>query len=168
MSVETACFDTSTHDHLIAVLRRLSQAPHHSPRCAIMTTPDPEGSRFSAESYFGTQPPPPTLDLDIAGVRSFVHRQRDLGRNVALVTVSAALFRPLSTDSYVSLSRVAGQLSRWSSTCEHSRFAPVNPAFTKAHSSSYAMSRVRFLDNFSAGGSLARASIVSSRFLNGL
>jgi hypothetical protein len=55
-----------------------------------MTTPVPDGSLFSAESYFGTQPPPPTLDDDIASVRSFVHRQRDLGRKVVLVTVSAA------------------------------------------------------------------------------
>ncbi len=59
-----------------------------------MTTPDSERSRFSAESYFGTQPPPPTLDQDLAGVRSFVHRQRDLGRKVVLVTVSAALDPP--------------------------------------------------------------------------
>ena len=55
-----------------------------------MTTPVSDGPHFSAESYFGTQPPPPTLDDDIVGVRSFVHRQRDLGRKVVLVTVSAA------------------------------------------------------------------------------
>jgi hypothetical protein len=55
-----------------------------------MTTPDSQPSVFSAESYFGTQLPPPTLDSDIAGVRSFVHRQRDLGRKVVLVTVSVA------------------------------------------------------------------------------
>ncbi|KAH9031701.1 phosphopantothenate-cysteine ligase [Lactarius pseudohatsudake] len=48
-----------------------------------MTTLD---SDESAESYFGTQLPPPTLDQDIAGVRSFVHRQRGLNRKVVLVT----------------------------------------------------------------------------------
>ena len=60
-----------------------------------MTTPDSDRSLFSAESYFGTQPPPPTLDDDIASVRSFVHRQRDLGRKVVLVTVSAVSFLSL-------------------------------------------------------------------------
>ena len=54
-----------------------------------MTTPVSDTPLFSAESYFGTQPPPPTLDHDIAGVRSFIHRQRDLGKKVVLVTVSA-------------------------------------------------------------------------------
>ena len=53
-----------------------------------MTTLDSQSSLFSSESYFGTQPPPPTLDSDIADVRSFIHRQRDLGRKVVLVTVS--------------------------------------------------------------------------------
>jgi hypothetical protein len=76
------------------------KAPLYSPRCSTMTTLDSQSSLFSAESYFGTQLPPPTLDSDIAGVRSFVHRQRDLGRKVVLVTVS------------VSLARVAGQPSR--------------------------------------------------------
>lgn len=65
-----------------------AQAPLHSPFCSIMTTIDSQQSLFSAESYFGTQPPPPTLEHDIADVRSFVHRQRDLGRKVVLVTVS--------------------------------------------------------------------------------
>ncbi|KAI9438553.1 DFP-domain-containing protein [Lactarius indigo] len=51
-----------------------------------MTTLDSDQALFSAESYFGTQLPPPTLDQDIAGVRSFVHRQRDLNRKVVLVT----------------------------------------------------------------------------------
>ena len=55
-----------------------------------MTTLDSQSSLFSSESYFGTQPPPPTLDSDIADVRSFIHRQRDLGRKVVLVTVSVA------------------------------------------------------------------------------
>jgi hypothetical protein len=84
-----------------------------------MTTIDSQQSLFSAESYFGTQTPPPTLDQDIAGVRSFVHRQRDLGRKVVLVTVSVALVHSLSAQPSLSLSRVAGQLSRWSSMCEH-------------------------------------------------
>jgi hypothetical protein len=132
-----------------------------------MTTPDSDGSLFSAESYFGTQPPPPTLDDDIASVRSFVHRQRDLGRKVALVTVSAAS-SVLSLPAQMSLSQ------EWRDNCPigAQRVSIVLPylpiVFTKAHSIPPATPRVRFLDNFSAGGSLARASIVSSRFLNGL
>lgn len=134
-----------------------------------MTTPVSDGSVFSAESYFGTQPPPPTLDDDIAGVRSFVHRQRDLGRKVVLVTVSAAL-SILSLLAHMSLSQ------EWWDNCpvRAQRVSIVVSrlpiVFTKAYSfpPPPATSRVRFLDNFSAGGSLARASIVSSRFLNGL
>ncbi|KAF5368969.1 hypothetical protein D9758_003005 [Tetrapyrgos nigripes] len=45
-----------------------------------------EPTSFSAESYFATQPPPATLDHDIAGVRSFVARQQAAGRKVVLVT----------------------------------------------------------------------------------
>ena len=89
----------------------------------IMTTLDSERSLFSAESYFGTQPPPSTLDHDIADVRSFVHQQRDLGRKVVLVTVSVARRRPLLLSAQaryasLSLSRAAEQPSHWSSTCE--------------------------------------------------
>jgi phosphopantothenate-cysteine ligase len=52
------------------------------------TTP---GELFSAESYFATQPPPPTLDDDVKGVREFIARQNAEGRRVALVTVSPYL-----------------------------------------------------------------------------
>ena len=76
-----------------------------------MTTPDPDGPLFSAESYFGTQPPPPTLDHDITSVRSFVHRQRDLGRKVVLVTVSAAS-SVLSLPAQTSLSQ-----QEWRDNC---------------------------------------------------
>ena len=48
----------------------------------------PGGAPFSAESYFATQPPPPTLDSDVQKVRAFVERQREAGRRVVLVTVS--------------------------------------------------------------------------------
>jgi phosphopantothenate-cysteine ligase len=47
-------------------------------------------SQFSAEEYFATQPPPLTLDHDVAGVRDFVTRQLDVGRKVVLVTVRMA------------------------------------------------------------------------------
>ena len=60
-----------------------------------MSTLESERHVFSAESYFGTQPPPPTLENDIAGVRAFVGRQRDLGSKVVLVTVSSVA-RPLA------------------------------------------------------------------------
>ena len=64
-----------------------------------MTTPDSQQSTFSANSYFGTQFPPPNLEDDIAAVRSFIHRQRDLGRKVVLVTVSVALILRLSAQN---------------------------------------------------------------------
>ncbi|KAJ6614582.1 DNA/pantothenate metabolism flavoprotein [Mycena sp. CBHHK59/15] len=41
---------------------------------------------FSAESYFATQPAPPSLAQDIAGVQAFVARQVAQNRNVVLVT----------------------------------------------------------------------------------
>ncbi|KAH9941823.1 phosphopantothenate-cysteine ligase [Epithele typhae] len=41
---------------------------------------------FSAESYFATQPPPPTLESDTARVREFVQRQVHAGSKVVLVT----------------------------------------------------------------------------------
>jgi phosphopantothenate---cysteine ligase (ATP) len=50
-----------------------------------------EGSKFSAESYYATQPPPPSLDHDVSLVREFVSRQAKEGRNVVLVTVSALI-----------------------------------------------------------------------------
>lgn len=50
---------------------------------------DGEGSTFSAESYYATQPPPPSLDHDVNLVREFVSRQVKEGRKVVLVTVSA-------------------------------------------------------------------------------
>ncbi|KAJ3726594.1 phosphopantothenate-cysteine ligase [Lentinula raphanica] len=43
-------------------------------------------SLFSAESYFSTQPPPSGLEHDISGVKEFVRRQKEKGRNVVLVT----------------------------------------------------------------------------------
>ncbi|KAL5522690.1 hypothetical protein ACEPAG_8708 [Sanghuangporus baumii] len=56
----------------------------------MSAAPDPSPSTseqpFSAESYFTTQPPPPTLDADVKNVRSFVSRQVAVGRKVALVT----------------------------------------------------------------------------------
>jgi hypothetical protein len=64
-----------------------------------MTTPDSQKSVFSANSYFGTQLPPTTLEDDIAAVRSFIHRQRDLRRKVVLVTVSVALILRLSAQN---------------------------------------------------------------------
>ncbi|KAF7303170.1 Phosphopantothenate-cysteine ligase [Mycena kentingensis (nom. inval.)] len=41
---------------------------------------------FSAESYFTTQPPPPSLTQDVVGVKEFISRQAAAGRNVVLVT----------------------------------------------------------------------------------
>ncbi|THH13356.1 hypothetical protein EW146_g6852 [Bondarzewia mesenterica] len=49
-------------------------------------TDQPSSSQFSAESYFATQPPPATLEHDVAGIRAFVGRQKAQGRKVVLVT----------------------------------------------------------------------------------
>jgi len=46
-----------------------------------------EPTTFSAEAYFASQPPPPTLQRDIERVREFVKRQEKEGRPVVLVTV---------------------------------------------------------------------------------
>ncbi|VDB88818.1 unnamed protein product [Peniophora sp. CBMAI 1063] len=43
-------------------------------------------SQFSAEEYFATQPPPASLEQDVARVRDFVARQKTAGRKVALIT----------------------------------------------------------------------------------
>ena len=95
-----------------------------------MATPDPERTLFSAESYFQTQPPPSTLENDIAGVRSFVHRQRDLGNKVVLVTVSVRPrpHPPPAVGSNLSAPlRAVGPPSLWSSTCEQHFCAPKDP-----------------------------------------
>ncbi|KAI0032415.1 DFP-domain-containing protein [Vararia minispora EC-137] len=43
-------------------------------------------SNFSADEYFATQPPPPTLEHDVAAVREFVVHHSATGRKVVLVT----------------------------------------------------------------------------------
>lgn len=45
-----------------------------------------EPTTFSAEAYFASQPPPPTLQHDIERVREFAKRQKQEGRKVVLVT----------------------------------------------------------------------------------
>ncbi|KAJ7665945.1 phosphopantothenate-cysteine ligase [Mycena polygramma] len=45
-----------------------------------------ESTSFSAESYFATQPGPPSLAHDIAGIKAFVARQAANNRKVVLVT----------------------------------------------------------------------------------
>jgi len=45
-----------------------------------------EPATFSAESYFATQPRPPSVDHDLASVREFVKRHGEQGRKVVLVT----------------------------------------------------------------------------------
>ncbi|KAH9833204.1 phosphopantothenate-cysteine ligase [Rhodofomes roseus] len=43
-------------------------------------------SNFSAESYYATQSPPPSLEHDVRNVRDFVRKHVNAGRNVVLVT----------------------------------------------------------------------------------
>ncbi|TEB34410.1 phosphopantothenate-cysteine ligase [Coprinellus micaceus] len=45
-----------------------------------------EETTFSAESYFASQPPPPTLQHDVERVREFIKRHNNEGRSVVLVT----------------------------------------------------------------------------------
>ncbi|EMD35339.1 hypothetical protein CERSUDRAFT_116136 [Gelatoporia subvermispora B] len=52
---------------------------------ASSTQADGEGT-FSAEQYFATQPPPPTLEQDIRRVREFAQQHVKEGRRVVLVT----------------------------------------------------------------------------------
>jgi hypothetical protein len=54
-------------------------------------SPENDIDKFSAASYYATQPPPPSLDYDVSLVREFVARQAEEGRNVVLVTVSVPL-----------------------------------------------------------------------------
>ena len=126
-------------------------------RYSIMTTLDSERTQISAESYFKTQPPPPTLEHDIASVRSFIHRQRDLGNKVVLVTVS---IRPRA--SLCRLERLTHSQERrddcpFGAQCVSSILCIT----ARLPSPPDATFRVRFLDNFSAGESLVRASMVS-------
>ena len=47
--------------------------------------------QFSAEEFFLTQPPPSTLDEDVARVRQFIKRHTEANRKVVLVTVSVLI-----------------------------------------------------------------------------
>ncbi|KAG6377586.1 phosphopantothenate-cysteine ligase [Boletus reticuloceps] len=49
-------------------------------------TTEINATTFSAESYFATQPEPPTLKADIQGVSHFIDSQIEKGRKVVLVT----------------------------------------------------------------------------------
>ncbi|KAF7790487.1 hypothetical protein EIP86_001442 [Pleurotus ostreatoroseus] len=99
---------------------------------------------FSAESYFATQPPPPTLEEDVRAVKEFVQRQREAKRKVVLVTVrlilcsarpKADLCSPFAERRY---HRPAG------AQCVSLPISVCVLGLTRPRS-------VRFLDNFSAG-----------------
>ncbi len=61
----------------------------------MATSSQTEEHTFSAERYFATQLPPPTLDSDVARVSEFIQRQQRDGRKVVLVTVCAVRLRDL-------------------------------------------------------------------------
>lgn len=70
--------------YLVAVLAlEFAQAVPRMP-----DTTHSNGTTFSAESYFETQPGPSTLQADINGVSHFINRQIEEGRKVVLVTVN--------------------------------------------------------------------------------
>ncbi|KAI0716890.1 phosphopantothenate-cysteine ligase [Earliella scabrosa] len=55
----------------------------------MATSPHFDGANssvFSAETYFATQPPPPSLEQDVARVHEFLQKQLQDGRKVVLVT----------------------------------------------------------------------------------
>ncbi|KAL1948979.1 hypothetical protein VTO73DRAFT_10785 [Trametes versicolor] len=52
----------------------------------MATSSQTEEHTFSAERYFATQPPPTTLESDVARVSEFIQRQQREGRKVVLVT----------------------------------------------------------------------------------
>ena len=52
---------------------------------------DMASEQFSAEEFFLTQPPPSTLDEDVARVRQFIKRHTEANRKVVLVTVSVLI-----------------------------------------------------------------------------
>jgi phosphopantothenate-cysteine ligase len=60
-------------------------------------TTESNATTFSAESYFETQPEPPTLQGDIQGVSHFIDRQVENGRKVVLVTVNYPPLRQIHT-----------------------------------------------------------------------
>ena len=66
---------------------------------------------FSAEKYFATQPPPPTLESDVNAVREFVERHAQQGRKVVLVTVS--VFSSYYSDSCSHIVPSIAQLEWW-------------------------------------------------------
>ncbi|KAF8955352.1 phosphopantothenate-cysteine ligase [Flammula alnicola] len=73
------------------VYRRAEAAADESVRkykqkCSQSSDMYTEPTTFSAELYFATQPPPPTLEHDVGKVREFVQRQVKEGRSVVLVT----------------------------------------------------------------------------------
>ena len=49
---------------------------------------------FSAEAYFETQPPPPTIEQDIRSVRAFLKQQQERRSKVVLVTVHTSITPP--------------------------------------------------------------------------
>ena len=72
----------------------LTRGSRDRPRMATSVQPDGEpvtGESFSADRYFATQPPPPSLEHDVARVKEFVQRQLQEGRKVVLVTVRRCL-----------------------------------------------------------------------------
>lgn len=64
----------------------------------MATSSQTEEHTFSAERYFATQPPPTTLESDVARVSEFIQRQQREGRKVVLVTVRALGLRDLGID----------------------------------------------------------------------
>lgn len=113
--------------------------------------PEESGAPFSAEKYFETQPPPPSLESEVLKVRDFVQRQVRERRKVVLVTVSLwfpllptqplfcicllSLYKDLLLNEMRCCLRRAGEPQfLWSSMCEsavHIGIAPEHSAATK-------------------------------------
>jgi hypothetical protein len=91
--------------------------------------PSSSGTTFSAESYFETQPPPPTLDADTHKVAEFVQRQAHEGRRVVLVTVRGLLSTIIIVSSCSTFRRVVEQPFLSSKMCERQVCSNTMPAW---------------------------------------
>ena len=102
------------------------------PKIHVISRPDrmeTSSTTFSAEAYFETQPPPPTIEQDVQSVRAFLKQQRGHRRKVVLVTVGRIVVSPPRAEHAYSSPvrrRAEGQLFPWNSMCE--RINSLSPA----------------------------------------
>jgi len=114
---------------------------------------------FSAEAYFETQPPPPTIDQDVQSVRTFLKQQQEHRRKVVLVTVRV----PIASHSEPGVLIPVGYIVEWRNDRSFGTQCVSDSIFNRPGRSTRLTFEwyvppsvldapsVRFLDNFSAG-----------------